>query len=155
MSNIWHVHNDPDLWPNPRRFDPERYLDENGRFVKSDKVIPFSIGPRICLGENFARIEIFLFIYSILQKFRNRRTCGFCILLSDDIWREITLYIHWQDLEAHCTISVYTFIALDRAAVCSSRDENRTNLKFYKWTAQTSCGFRGWISFFLNGSSFF
>jgi len=67
MSNIWHVHNDPDLWPDSRRFDPERYLDENGRFVKSNKVIPFSIGPRSCLGENFARIDIFLFIYSILQ----------------------------------------------------------------------------------------
>jgi len=70
MSNIWHVHNDPDLWPDLRRFDPERYLDENGRFVKSDKVIPFSIGPRSCLGENLARIEIFLFIVSILQKFK-------------------------------------------------------------------------------------
>ena len=86
---------------------------------------------------------------------RNPWTCVFGISLSDDIWREITVYIHWQDLEAHCTISVYIFIAFDRVAVCSSRDELRKNLKFYKWTTQTSCGFRGWIRFFLNCRSFF
>ena len=79
---------------------------------------------------------------------RNSGTCVFCISLSDDIWREITVYIHWQNLEAHCSISLYIFIAFDRVAVSSSRDEIKTNLNFYKWTAQTSCGFRGWISFF-------
>jgi len=69
LANIWSVHNDPELWPDPRRFDPGRHLDEDGKFVKSDKVIPFSVGPRNCLGENLARIEIFLFLVCILQKF--------------------------------------------------------------------------------------
>jgi len=57
------------LWPDPRRFDPERHLDKEGKFKMSNKVIPFSVGPRNCLGENLARMEIFIFVVCILQKF--------------------------------------------------------------------------------------
>nr|CAB3235520.1 cytochrome P450 2J2 [Phallusia mammillata] len=69
MANLWHVHHDPTIWPDPTRFDPERHLDNNRQFVKSDKIIAFSIGPRSCIGESLARKEIFLFFVSILQKF--------------------------------------------------------------------------------------
>ena len=48
---------------------PERHLDCKGCFVKSKHVIPFSIGPRHCLGEQLARMEIFIFLVSLLQKF--------------------------------------------------------------------------------------
>nr|CAB3235511.1 cytochrome P450 2J2-like [Phallusia mammillata] len=69
LGNLWAVHNNPEFWPNPEEFIPERHLDANGNFVKSDRVIPFSIGPRNCLGENLARMEVFLFLVSFLQKF--------------------------------------------------------------------------------------
>ena len=69
IPNLWAVHNNPDYWPEPGKFIPERHLDENGKFVKSNKVIPFLIGSRNCLGKNLARSVVFLFVVSILQKF--------------------------------------------------------------------------------------
>ncbi|CAK8679297.1 unnamed protein product [Clavelina lepadiformis] len=52
LSNIWAVHNDSDVWDEPEKFKPERFLDENGDFIQSKDIIPFSIGPRYCLGRN-------------------------------------------------------------------------------------------------------
>ncbi|XP_076799716.1 cytochrome P450 2B4-like [Clavelina lepadiformis] len=69
IINIWAVHNDPDYWKDPGTFRPERFIDENGDFVKSNRVIPFSVGMRRCLGEQLARMEIFIFLVSLLQKF--------------------------------------------------------------------------------------
>ncbi|XP_078597942.1 cytochrome P450 2U1-like [Branchiostoma floridae x Branchiostoma japonicum] len=69
QANLWAVHHDPQLWPDPHRFDPARFLDDAGKFVKRDEVIPFSIGRRVCLGEQLARMELFLFFTSLLQRF--------------------------------------------------------------------------------------
>ena len=69
MSNIWAVHNDPDLWKDSEKFIPERFLDERGNFISSNYVIPFSVGPRHCLGEQLARMEVFIFLVGMVQKF--------------------------------------------------------------------------------------
>jgi len=44
-------------------------LDKQGDFVYSNNVIPFSIGPRHCLGEQLARTEVFMFLVGMVQKF--------------------------------------------------------------------------------------
>ncbi|XP_062599680.1 cytochrome P450 2B4-like [Saccostrea cucullata] len=64
------VLNDSELFPDPEKFKPERFLDSEGKRQGHDKaVIPFSLGRRVCLGESLARMELFLFLVTIVQRF--------------------------------------------------------------------------------------
>ncbi|XP_013774211.1 cytochrome P450 2U1-like [Limulus polyphemus] len=69
LANLWNVHRDPKYWPEPEKFDPSRFLSSDGKVVKRESFIPFSIGKRICLGETLAKMELFLFFTAILQQF--------------------------------------------------------------------------------------
>ena len=68
-ANLWGVQNDPDVWDNPEEFRPERHINSDGEFVKSDRVIPFSIGLRFCLGKHLAQMSVFTFIVRLTQRF--------------------------------------------------------------------------------------
>lgn len=72
VPNLWSLHHDSKLWPDPFKFSIDRFLDEEGKFVNppSGTFFPFSAGRRVCMGEVLARSQLFLFLARLLQKFR-------------------------------------------------------------------------------------
>ncbi len=65
------VLSDPSIFPNPKQFDPTRFLTSDGSAVqKTEELIPFSMGKRVCLGESLARAELFLIFTTMIQKFK-------------------------------------------------------------------------------------
>jgi cytochrome P450 len=65
--------NDPDYFKNPHKFDPDRFLDSDGKFVTDERVTPFGVGKRICLGQTLAEKEFYIFFAGIMQQFEVRR----------------------------------------------------------------------------------
>lgn len=70
MVNIWAIHYNESDFENPSEFRPERFIDSQGNYISCDRVIPFSIGPRHCLGRQLVKMEMFIFLTSILQAFQ-------------------------------------------------------------------------------------
>ncbi|XP_026544121.1 cytochrome P450 2J6-like [Notechis scutatus] len=70
LVNIQSAHHDESQWKFPNEFNPSNFLNEEGEFVKPEAFLAFSAGPRVCLGENLARMELFFFFTSILRNFQ-------------------------------------------------------------------------------------
>ena len=66
--NVHEAHNNRELWGDPENFRPERWLSADGtKFLRREGFMAFSTGKRACLGEQFARDQLFLFGASMLQ----------------------------------------------------------------------------------------
>nr|XP_008261254.2 cytochrome P450 2K6 [Oryctolagus cuniculus] len=60
---------DQTQWEKPDAFNPEHFLNSEGKFIKREAFMPFSLGRRMCAGESLAKMELFLFFTSLMQKF--------------------------------------------------------------------------------------
>ncbi|XP_036407372.1 cytochrome P450 2U1-like [Megalops cyprinoides] len=72
LPNLWSVHRDPTVWDNPDIFNPCRFLDKNGQLLRRECFIPFGIGRRVCMGEQLAKMELFLMFSTLMQAFTFR-----------------------------------------------------------------------------------
>ncbi|GFO14275.1 cytochrome p450 2u1 [Plakobranchus ocellatus] len=64
------VLHDPKIWgDDAEKFNPERFLCDDGSVLQREEFIPFSIGSRNCVGEALAKMELFLFLSSMFQRF--------------------------------------------------------------------------------------
>ncbi|XP_049865293.1 cytochrome P450 6B5-like [Pectinophora gossypiella] len=64
------IHYDEKYYPNPEKFDPERFSTENSRDRHSCAYIPFGTGPRNCIGMRFAKVQSRMFMVKLLSQFR-------------------------------------------------------------------------------------
>ncbi|XP_021365497.1 cytochrome P450 4F5-like [Mizuhopecten yessoensis] len=66
---VYSVHHNPTVWENPHQFIPQRFSKENTAKADSFSFIPFSAGPRNCIGQTFAMNEEKVTIARILHKY--------------------------------------------------------------------------------------
>jgi cytochrome P450 len=67
---VWALHHDPQYYPEPDLFKPERFLAENRERLVPYTYLPFGTGPRNCIGTRFALLETKIALIKVLSKYR-------------------------------------------------------------------------------------
>ncbi|XP_076156143.1 cytochrome P450 2F2-like [Alosa pseudoharengus] len=70
VPNLGSAMREEGQWKFPHEFNPSNFLNEQGEFEKPEAFMPFSVGPRVCLGEGLARMELFLIMVTLLRRFK-------------------------------------------------------------------------------------
>ncbi|XP_014292723.1 cytochrome P450 6j1 [Halyomorpha halys] len=71
---VGQFHKDPEYFPNPEKFDPERFSEENKDSIPKYTFLPFGEGPRICVGFKLALLQIKLAVIFLLLNFTIHRS---------------------------------------------------------------------------------
>lgn len=65
---MYHLHRHPDLWEDPQAFKPERFSEAAVKQRPKSHFLPFGAGPRMCIGNYFAMMEMQLILADVLRK---------------------------------------------------------------------------------------
>lgn len=68
MLSIWAIHRNEEHWPDPDRFDPDRFLPANSAGRHRMAFLPFGLGPRMCIGKHFALFELQAMLATLLPR---------------------------------------------------------------------------------------
>ena len=67
--SIWNLHHNPEHWEDPFVYNPDRFLPEKIQQMDPHVYLPFSAGPRNCIGQAFAMNTIKIIVGHVLRKF--------------------------------------------------------------------------------------
>ena len=70
VVSFYAMHRDPELWDRPLRFDPDRFLPERSQGRSRWQYLPFGGGPRSCIGDHFAMLEVTLALATLIRAAR-------------------------------------------------------------------------------------
>ncbi|MCF8275545.1 MAG: cytochrome P450 [Flavobacteriales bacterium] len=74
---VYYIHRDPKIWDEPLKFIPERFSKENAKGRHKFAYFPFGGGPRLCIGNNFALMEMQLIVPMLVRALKLRKSPGF------------------------------------------------------------------------------
>ncbi|XP_075983804.1 cytochrome P450 6B5-like [Anticarsia gemmatalis] len=78
-----HLHYNPDFFPEPEEYRPERFYGDNKRDIKPYTYMPFGDGPRVCIGMRFAKMQMMAGFITLFKKYR--------VELADGMERKLTI----------------------------------------------------------------
>ncbi|KAJ6027869.1 hypothetical protein N7499_001327 [Penicillium canescens] len=70
LPALHHIHNNPNLWDNPHKFTPDRWDTDEVKNRHKAAYVPFAMGPRMCIGFNFALQEIKVFLPKLIYRYK-------------------------------------------------------------------------------------
>ena len=77
------LHRDPEIWPEPDRFDPDRFLSEHVRARPAHAYKPFGTGERACIGRQFALHEAVIVLATLLHRFELTPEPGYELTITE------------------------------------------------------------------------
>jgi cytochrome P450 len=93
MPSIYHVLRDPTHFKDADVFNPERFINSEGKFINNERVIAFGVGKRSCLGQSLAEKEFFIFFTGILQQFKLLKDPATILPSYNDIYPEAIMRV--------------------------------------------------------------
>nr|XP_023020276.1 cytochrome P450 6a2-like [Leptinotarsa decemlineata] len=81
---VFGIHRDPEHYPDPKKFDPERFSDSNKGNIKANTYLPFGIGPRSCIGLRFGYLMVQIALIEILRRYRIAVSPSTCLPMDMD-----------------------------------------------------------------------
>lgn len=94
----WVLHRKPEIFPNPEKFDPERFSPDREKNIPKNAYIPFSTGPRVCLGNAFAMLQVCTTLALMIQAYDFELPEDY---IFEPFWRFSTRLKHGLPLKVH------------------------------------------------------